>query len=134
MTYSQSLAIDTDAFSQLLRGNVEVGRIISTAQIVAMPIVVVAELRAGFLHGKKTAKYGPILDDFLSDTRTTVLHITDDTVQIYAELYAQARSKGKQFSNNDLWIAALCIQHNYPLLTFDGDFNALPQVRRVAIP
>jgi tRNA(fMet)-specific endonuclease VapC len=133
MAYSQSIAIDTDTYSHLLRGNVKVGEIISTAQLVAMPIVVIAELRAGFLHGKMATKYGPILDDFLSDPRTTTMHITDETVQLYAELYTQARSHGKQLSNNDLWIAALCVQYNYPLLTFDGDFDALPQVRRVVL-
>lgn len=133
MAYSQSIAIDTDTFSHLLRGDIKVGEIISTAQLIAMPIVVIAELRAGFLHGKKEVKYGSILDDFLSDPRTTVMHIADETVQIYAELYAQTRFNGKQLSNNDLWIAALCVQHNYPLLTFDGDFNALPQVRRVVL-
>jgi predicted nucleic acid-binding protein len=98
-----------------------------------MPIVTVAELRAGFLHGQKSNKYGPILDDFVLDTRTTILHITDDTVPIYAELYAYSRSVGKQLPGNDLWIAALCVQHNYPLLTFDKDFDVLPQVRRVRV-
>lgn len=96
-----------------------------------MPIIVIAELRAGFLHGQKVTKYGPILDEFLLDTNTTVLHITDDTVPIYAELYAHSRRVGKQLSNNDLWIAALCVQYGYPLFTFDKDFDALPQVRRV---
>ena len=133
MAYSQSVAIDTSTYSHLLRGDVKVGEIISTAHSVAAPIVVIAELRAGFLHGKMVAKYGQIIDDFLSDSRTTVLHITDETVQIYAELYAQARSNSKQLSNNDLWIAALCVQYNYPLLTFDGDFDGLPQVRRVTL-
>jgi len=133
MAYSKPFAIETSAFSLLLRGDARIGELISTAELIAMPIVVVAELRAGFLHGDKTTKYGQILDDFLADASTTILHITDDTVQIYAELYAHARSKGKQLSNNDLWIAALCVQHSYPLLTSDKDFDALPQVRRVLV-
>lgn len=133
MAFSQSLAIETSSFSLLLRGDIAVGELVSTAELVAIPIVAVAELRAGFLHGGKSKKYGPILDDFLSDPRTTVLHIVDSTVQIYAELYAYARSNGKQLSNNDLWIAALCIEHNYPLLTLDKDFDSLPQVRRVGV-
>lgn len=130
MAYS-SFAIDTVAFSLLLRGNEAVGRIIRTAEEVAMPLVVIAELRAGFLHGCKASKYGPILDDFLSDPHTTILHITAKTIPLYAEFYAYTRAKGRQLSSNDLWIAALCVEHNYPLLTFDKDFDALPQVRRV---
>jgi tRNA(fMet)-specific endonuclease VapC len=131
MAYSKPLAIETNTFSRLLHGDSVVKRLISTTELVAMPIITVAELRAGFLHGQKVTKYGPILDEFLSDVRTTVLQITDDTVPIYAELYAYSRSLGKQMSNNDLWIAALCVQYGYPLLTFDKDFDALPQVRRI---
>jgi tRNA(fMet)-specific endonuclease VapC len=133
MAYSRPLAIETSSFSHLLRGDATIGNLISTAELVGMPIVVVAELRAGFLHGGMVTKYGPILDDFLLDSRTTLLHITEVTVQIYAELYAHARSSGKQLSNNDLWIAALCVQYNYPLLTLDKDFDALPQVRRIKV-
>lgn len=133
MAYSQSFAIETNSYSRLLRGDVAVGKLTRAAEMVALPIVVIAELRAGFLHGGKTEKYGSILDDFLSDPHTIVLRINDDTVSLYAELYAYARSNGKQLSNNDLWIAALCVQHNYPLLTFDTDFDALPQVRRIPV-
>ena len=131
MTYSKPFAIETNTFSLLLRGDLVVRGQISTTELVAMPVVSVAELRAGFLYGQKVAKYGPILDEFLADSRTTVLHITDDTVPIYAELYTYSRQAGKQLSNNDLWIAALCVQYGYPLLTFDRDFDALPQVRRI---
>jgi predicted nucleic acid-binding protein len=131
MAYSKSLAVDTSAFSLLLRGDEHIKELVSTSGLVAMPIVVAAELRAGFLHGKKSEKYGPILDDFLADSCTVLLQISDDTIPIYAELYAYARSKGKQLSNNDFWIAALCIQYNHPLLTGDKDFDALPQVRRI---
>lgn len=131
MAYNKPLAIETSTFSLLLRGDESIKKAVSNAELVAMPIVVSAELQAGFLHGKKTEKYGLILEEFLADASTILLHITNDTVPIYAELYAHARSKGKQLSNNDLWIAALCIQYNYPLLTRDNDFDALPQVRRV---
>lgn len=131
MGYSRPLAIDTSTFSLFLRGDDRIEKVVSTSELVAMPIVVVAELRAGFLHGKKSEKYGSILDDFLADSSTALLNITGDTIPIYAELYAYARSRGKQLSNNDLWIAALCAQYNYPLLTSDKDFDALPQVRRI---
>ena len=131
MDSSKSFAIDTSAFSLLLRGDKQITDLVSASELVAMPIIVAAELRAGFLHGKMSKKYDPILDEFLSDSSTTLLHITGDTVPIYAELYAYARSKGKQLSNNDFWIAALCIQYNHPLLTRDKDFDALPQARRI---
>src|SRR5580765_1645767 len=130
MAFSAPFAIDTNAFSLLLRGDTAVAELVSHAELIAMPIVVAAELRAGFAYGGKTKQYGAILDDFLSDPSTALLHISEDTVAVYAELYATARKQGRQLSNNDLWIAALCVQHNYPLLTFDKDFDALPSLRR----
>lgn len=131
MAFKRPFALDTNAFSLLLRGDAQVAELVTTAEAVAMPVVVVAELRAGFLHGGKSDIYGPVLDDFLADARVGVLQVTDETVQFYAELYAYVRAHGKQFSNNDLWIAALCLQYNYPLLSYDKDFDALPQLRRV---
>lgn len=133
MAYNQPFAIDTNTFSLLLRGHNAVTRAVSTTELVAVPIITIAELRAGFLHGRKSPKYEPVLDDFLSDPSTTILHINNHTVPIYAELYAHSRSQGKQLSPNDLWIGALCIQYSYPLLTFDKDFDALPQIRRVRL-
>jgi tRNA(fMet)-specific endonuclease VapC len=127
-----SFVIDTNMFSLLVKGDERVAELLCQAELVAVPIVVIAELRAGFLHGKKR-KFGLVLDDFLAVPSTITLHITDETVPIYAELYAHARAKARQLSNNDLWIAALCIQYNYPLLTFDKDFDTLPQVRRVRV-
>jgi tRNA(fMet)-specific endonuclease VapC len=130
MVYKK-LAIETCTFSLLLRGNKVIKELISHAETVAMPIITIAELNAGFLYGNKTEKYSPILDNFLTNPSVTILHITSDTTPIYAELYAFSRLNGKKLSNNDLWIAALCIQYNYPLLTTDKDFDTLPQVRKV---
>ena len=52
-------------------------------------------------------------------------------LQIYAGLFAQLRRQGTPIPTNDIWIAALALQHNLALLSRDAHFDNLPQLRRV---
>lgn len=54
-----------------------------------------------------------------------VLMPTNKTTEIYGELSVLCRNKGRALSNNDLWIAALAIECDQPLATYDKDFAAL---------
>jgi predicted nucleic acid-binding protein len=49
-----------------------------------------------------------------------------ETARIYGDIRAATFRKTDNLSaskKNDLWIAALCIQHDLPLLTNDGGFD-----------
>jgi tRNA(fMet)-specific endonuclease VapC len=37
---------------------------------------------------------------------------------------------GKPIPDNDLWIAALCVQHNLTLISRDPHFDRIPQLLR----
>jgi len=130
MGSSHRLALDTNAFSRFMRGDAQIAEVLDSAQTIALPVIVLAELRAGFAYGSKPKQYNQILDTFLQNPHVEILHITDETVPLYAELYARNKRLGQPVSPHDYWIAALCIQRNFPLLTFDKDFDSLPSVRR----
>ncbi|NQU40860.1 MAG: PIN domain-containing protein [Lentisphaerae bacterium] len=55
----------------------------------------------------------------------------EQTTFHYGRLYAQLRSQGTPVPTNDLWIAALVVQHRLTLLTRDDHFKHLPQISRV---
>ncbi|HYR29978.1 MAG TPA: PIN domain-containing protein [Thermoanaerobaculia bacterium] len=48
------------------------------------------------------------------------------TARIYGRLRGKVRFPISVSRMNDLWIAALCIQHHLPLLTNDRGFQAVP--------
>ena len=52
-----------------------------------------------------------------------------NTVIPYADpLYRQLRTQGTPIPTNDLWIAALVVEHDVALLTGDAHFRKLPQL------
>jgi predicted nucleic acid-binding protein len=92
---------------------------------------VLAELRAGFAVGRQGVNNERILRRFLMKDGVQVLYADDQTTHHYASVYRQLRRAGKPIPTNDIWIAALALQHNLILYARDRHFDALPQLERV---
>lgn len=125
------LALDTNRYADLCRGVAETVSLVSTAEAVFLPFVVVAELRAGFAFGKRSAENERVLRRFLLKEDVEVLYADDQTTHHYAAAYRQLRVQGTPIPTNDLWIAALVLQHNLTLHDRDRHFEHLPQIVRV---
>jgi len=128
-----NLIIDTSAYSGLARGNVKIAKILSDAQQVYVPSVVIGELRAGFAFGAKRQANEKLLDRFMAEAGVSVLHIGDDTPDIFAEIYVELRKAGRPIGQNDLWIAALAREHRLALLTLDNDFSYVKDLELVSL-
>jgi tRNA(fMet)-specific endonuclease VapC len=48
---------------------------------------------------------------------------------IFGEIFIDLRRRGRALSQVDIFLAALCRHMNLTLLTSDGDFEALPDLR-----
>ena len=57
-----------------------------------------------------------------------ILLPTLETAEHYARLFVQLKRGGMPLPHNDLWIAALVLQHNMRLLTRDQHFQRIPQL------
>jgi tRNA(fMet)-specific endonuclease VapC len=125
------VALDTNRYVDLCRGRDETVRLVSTADSVFLPFVVVGELRAGFALGKRTAENERVLRRFLLKPGVTVLYPDEQTTHHYASAYRQLRLQGTPIPTNDLWIAALVLQHNLRLHARDRHFDRLPQIVQV---
>jgi len=125
------LCLDTNRYVDLCKGVEATVRLVSVAEVVLLPFVVVAELRAGFAFGRRTAENEKVLRRFLLKEGVSVLYADDQTTHHYAAAYRQLRHQGTPVPTNDLWIAALVLQHNLRLHDRDGHFDHLPQIARV---
>ena len=125
------LALDTNAYADAARGDQRSAEILRTANEIHLPFVVLAELRAGFAAGTRGAKNEAALTRFLQSPRVRLLFADEQTTYHYARLFAFLRKQGTPVPTNDLWIAALVIQHDLVLLSGDGHFERIPQVLRV---
>jgi len=95
---------------------------------VFVSVVVLGELRAGFLKGSKRARNESILREFLSSPRVRTLDVDEGTSEWYAAIHDHLRREGTPIPANDLWIAASTAQHGLKLVTTDEHFKQVPHV------
>ncbi|MBI2894433.1 MAG: type II toxin-antitoxin system VapC family toxin [Deltaproteobacteria bacterium] len=125
------VAIDTNRYSDFARGISWVVEVLERADRVFVPLMVLAELLAGFSVGKRGAQNEGTLRRFLARPGVDVLLPDETTAHHYASLYRQLRRHGTPIPTNDLWIASLVVQHDLALLDRDSHFDSLPQLVRV---
>lgn len=98
---------------------------------VFVPLTVVGELFHGAARSDEPQHNKSALHDLIASAWKPLLpDIT--TAVIYGDVRASAFKATASLTAskvNDLWIAALCIQHDLPLLTNDGGFDHIPALR-----
>lgn len=125
------VALDTNAYAGLCKGAAATVDIVSTADEVYLPFVVVGELRAGFALGRRAAENERTLRRFLLKDGVHLLFAGEQTTFHYASVFRQLRQQGTPIPTNDMWIAALVLEHNLVLHARDQHFDTLPQIPRV---
>jgi len=125
---SLQIALDTSSYVEFCKGDPLVLEQVQTARKIFIPFIVLGELRAGFLCGVRQENNSKILTRFLNSARTEILFADEQTTHHYARLFSYLKDKGKPIPTNDLWIAALVVQHDLILSTKDKHFKNLPQL------
>lgn len=125
------LALDTNRYTDLCRGDRFVVEAIEMADEVWLPFVVVGELRAGFAAGSQGPRNEAVLRRFLLKPGVGILYAGEQTTHHYANVYRQLRKQGTPIPANDMWIAALVLEHSVVLAARDAHFDALPQLARI---
>jgi tRNA(fMet)-specific endonuclease VapC len=125
------LALDTNRYTDLCRGDEHVREVLETAQLIFVPFPVLAELRAGFVVGSRGPENERTLRRFLTEPDVRVIYADEQTTHHYASVFRQLRAQGTPIPTNDIWIAALVLQHDLVLHDRDAHFDHLPQILRV---
>jgi len=125
------LALDTNRYTDLARGLDPTVALVSAADEVLLPFVVVGELRAGFTAGRRSAENERTLRSLLQMPGVGILFADEQTTHHYAAVFAHLRVQGTPIPTNDIWIAALVLQHGLVLHARDRHFDHVPQMPRV---
>ena len=123
------MILDTNALSAAADEDAGIVRVLEGAQQVALPVVVLGEFRYGISQSRHRSGYQKWLNGLITDC--TVLDITEETTVHYAAIRVELRQSGKPIPTNDLWIAALCRHHGFPLLSRDRHFDVVTGIRRI---
>jgi tRNA(fMet)-specific endonuclease VapC len=118
--------LDTSGYSGLMQGDPAILELLRQANQVFVPAVVLGELHSGFRRGSRIAENESLLKAFLAKPSVAVLDVTAETAQRYAEIDVYLWSKGRPIPRNDVWIAALAMEHGCVLITRDAHFREIP--------
>ena len=124
------VAIDTNRLSDLFRGDGALAQWLGGCEEVWIPLPVLAEIKAGLAAGARRHENEAVLGEFLAKPTVQVLLPTRETAEPYARLVVQLKIAGTPVPINDLWIAALVLQHDLVLVTRDQHFRRIPQLMR----
>ena len=111
---------DTSVIIGLLRGDSQIEQVVSDKSF-AITFVTLAELSLGVLKSAKRDDAWSRVQDVIRDRQ--MLHVSTVTPAIYARIYFDLEQRGSMIPINDIWIAALAIETQVPLLARDEHFS-----------
>ena len=123
--------IDTSRYTDFCNNDPVAVERVRTADNLYLPFVSLAELRSGFLFGTQARQNEQTLNRFLNSPRVTVLYPTTQTVRNFSQIFYQLRQQDTPIPTNDMWIAALVVEHDLLLFSRDPHFSHLPQIQSV---
>jgi tRNA(fMet)-specific endonuclease VapC len=89
-----------------------------------IPLTVIGELFFGALRSSRPFHQQAVAERVIKQWQPLLPDL--DTARVYGKVRAASSRAAISLTaskTNDLWIAALCIQHSLPLLTNDGGFD-----------
>lgn len=123
--------IDTSVFISIEQGRPLRRQVIPESG--AISIVTKAELRAGILAAKDIATRDRRLNTLDAVAGIVVLPVDEQVARAWAQMRAYLAAAELRVNVNDMWIAATAAAHEIPVLTQDGDFDALSGVAGLTV-
>lgn len=124
------VALDTNRLTDLFVGDTTLAERLGECDEVWIPLIVIAEIKAGFYGGSRQRRNDVLLQSLLAKPTVDVLLPGRQTAEHYARLFVQLKRSGTPIPDNDLWIAALVLEHDLTLITRDRHFECVPQLVR----
>jgi predicted nucleic acid-binding protein len=121
--------LDTTALSAYADNVALVVDAVDSAPSIEIPVIALGEYAFGIQESRRAKSYAEWLSKFVALTR--VLSINPETAQHYADARTKLKQNGTPIPANDLWIAALALQHRLPVLSRDRHFDSVKGVRRI---
>ena len=120
------LLLDTSRLSDALSEVDDVLEQLESAEALHVPAIALGEIRSGFLRGRRQADNEKRLSWFLSQNGVFTLSVDGPVSHRYAVLHQVLRKRGRPIPTNDLWIAAIAVEHGLVLYTRDAHFESVP--------
>jgi len=118
-----SFLLDTSVVVDLFRNDTAVEQRTRDATAIYVASIALGELYYGARKSRQVAQGVIYVDQFA--TRNIVLDCDIETARRFGIIKKQLQDKGRPIPDNDIWIAAVALQHGLTLATRDAHFSAV---------
>ena len=122
-------AVDTNIAVMLMNGVPSVVSMFSKYSNVLCPAPVISELYFSAHKSTRTTENIDRIERLL--LRCVPLDIDSQAAVHYANVRWELKQSGQMIPMNAIWIAAVCLRHDLPLVTFDTHFERIGRLKLV---
>jgi len=119
--------LDTNIVIALFADEPAVTDRLRDAKEVFIPSIAIGELYYGARRSSRVKENVTRIDAFAASN--VVLSCDTETAHQYGEIKNKLRQKGHPIPENDIWIAAIALQHDLTLVTRDGHFEEVERLK-----
>ncbi|MBI4672829.1 MAG: type II toxin-antitoxin system VapC family toxin [Chloroflexi bacterium] len=119
--------LDTNIVIALFANDSAVKDNLAQAAEVFVPSIVIGELCFGARKSARAQANLKRIDEFIANS--VVLGCDVETARRYGEIKDALRIKGRPIPENDIWIAAVALQHELTLTTRDAHFDEIENLK-----
>jgi tRNA(fMet)-specific endonuclease VapC len=122
--------LDTNIVIALFANDSAVMENLSKVEEIFIPSIVIGELFYGAHKSSRAKDNLARIDEFASSN--IVLGCDTETARMYGEIKDALRVKGRPIPENDIWIAAIAVQHSLILVSKDAHFGEIKNLKVTA--
>jgi tRNA(fMet)-specific endonuclease VapC len=122
--------LDTNIIIALFADEETIKSNLAQTHEVFIPSIVIGELYYGARKSGRIEANLIRINEFVGSS--TILVCDTETAQQYGEVKNNLRLKGRPLPENDVWIAALSLQHDLILVTRDAHFKEVESLQTLA--
>ncbi|MDW7649986.1 MAG: type II toxin-antitoxin system VapC family toxin [Bacillota bacterium] len=119
--------LDTNIIIGLFKGDSLIKKNLGSVQEAFVPTIALGELYYGALKSKRHVENIKVIEDF--SFSFSALSCDKITAKYYGEVKKELWEKGNPQPENDVWIAALALQHDLILASRDKQFTNILQLK-----
>ncbi len=123
------MILDTNAVSALSFDDADLAALLGKSLRHHLPVIVIGEYEYGLAGSRRNRELKDWFDLLVAES--IVLLVDRETASQYSTISAALKKKGTPIPSNDLWIAALALQHGLPVISRDQHFDFVPGIRRL---
>ena len=127
MNLNGKYLLDTNVAIALFAGDLAVQEKVRNAEYIVAAPPVIGELCFGAQKSNKVTENLHKIDILVQ--QSIVFPCDLETAQWYGIIKEQLRKKGRPIPNNDIWVAAIAMQHNLILVTRDTHFDEVESLQ-----